>query len=154
MHHHVLPQHPQFPNSIHIIGDPHFMHISLSPGDFRWNRQNEYARKAVFYHRPVLLYCTYVLCTRGRHNISLIDDLVQLRAHKNKPTMVSAASLRAADPKMVESPASMVHASSSYACAEDGYFKRLHTASIDGDIRLDSGWFFVGFGVGGCLTRD
>ncbi len=68
--------------------------------------------------------------------------------------MASAASPRAADPKMVESPASMAHASSSYACAEDGYFKRPHTASIDGDIRLDSGWFFVGFGVGGRLTHD
>jgi hypothetical protein len=48
----------------------------------------------------------------------------------------------------------MVHASSSYAWAEDGYFKHPHTASIDGDIQLDSGWFFVGFGVGGHLTRD
>jgi hypothetical protein len=66
--------------------------------------------------------------------------------------MASAASSRATDPKMVESPASMAHASSSYACAEDGYFKRPHTVSIDGDIRLDSGWFFVGFGVGGRLT--
>jgi hypothetical protein len=48
--------------------------------------------------------------------------------------MASAASPRAANPKMVESPASMAHASSSYACAEDGYFKHPHTASIDGDI--------------------
>ncbi len=63
-------------------------------------------------------------------------------------------SSRAADPKMVETPASMAHASSSYACAEDGYFKRPHMASIDGDIWLDNGWFFVGFGVGGRLTRD
>jgi hypothetical protein len=55
---------------------------------------------------------------------------------------------------MVESPASMADASSSYACAEDGYFKRPHRVSIDGDIWLDSGWFFVGFGVGGRLTRD
>jgi hypothetical protein len=68
--------------------------------------------------------------------------------------MASAASPRAADPKMVESPASMAHASSSYACTEDGYFKRPHTASIDGDIWLDSGWFFVVFGVGGCLTSN
>jgi hypothetical protein len=63
--------------------------------------------------------------------------------------MAFAASPRASNPKMGESPASMAHASSSYACAEDGYFKRPHTASIDGDIRLDSGWLFVGFGVGG-----
>ncbi len=68
--------------------------------------------------------------------------------------MASAASPRANDPKMMESPASMVHASSSYACAEDGYFKRPDTMSIDGDIWSDSGWFFVGFGVGGRLARD
>jgi hypothetical protein len=67
--------------------------------------------------------------------------------------MASAASPRAADPKMVESPAVMAHASSFYACAEDGYFKRPHTVS-NGDIQLDSGWFFVGFGVGGRLTHD
>jgi hypothetical protein len=57
--------------------------------------------------------------------------------------MASAASPRAANPKMVESPASMAHASSSYACAEDGYFKCPHTASIDGDIWLDIGWFLL-----------
>jgi hypothetical protein len=68
--------------------------------------------------------------------------------------MMSAASPRAADPKMVESPASMAHVLSSYACAEDGYFKCFHTVSIDGDIWLDSCWFFVGFGVGGHLTQD
>ena len=68
--------------------------------------------------------------------------------------MASAALPRAPDPKMVESPASMVHASSSYACTEYGYFKRLHMMSIDGDKRSDSGWFFVGFGVGGRLTHD
>jgi hypothetical protein len=55
---------------------------------------------------------------------------------------------------MVESPASMAHASSSYACAEDGYFKRPHTASIDEDIWSEGGWFVVGFGVGGRLTHD
>ncbi len=68
--------------------------------------------------------------------------------------MASAASARAADLKMVESPASMVHASSSYACAEDGYIKRPHKASIDRDIWSDSGWIFVGFGVVGRLTHD
>ena len=66
--------------------------------------------------------------------------------------MAPAASPRATD--RVESPASMAHASYSYACAEDGYFKHPHTASIDGDIRLDSGCFFVGFEVGGHLTRN
>ena len=55
--------------------------------------------------------------------------------------MASAASPRADDPKMMEPPASMVHASSSYACAEDRYFKRPNMMSIDGDIWSDSGWF-------------
>jgi len=68
--------------------------------------------------------------------------------------MASAASPRADDPKMVELPAIMAHASSSYAYTEDGYFKHPHMTSIDGDKRLDSGWFFVGFGVGGDLTRN
>jgi hypothetical protein len=68
--------------------------------------------------------------------------------------MASAASPRAGDPKMMEPPASMAHASSSYACAEDGHFKRPDTMNIDGDIRSDSGCFFVGFGVGGRLARD
>jgi hypothetical protein len=68
--------------------------------------------------------------------------------------MASAASPRADDPKMMVSPASMVHASSSYACAEDGYFKHHDTMSIDGDIRLDSCWFFVGFGVDRRLARN
>jgi hypothetical protein len=68
--------------------------------------------------------------------------------------MASAASSRADDPKMMESPASMVHASSSYACAEDGYFKCPDTMSIGGDICSDSGWFFVGFGVGRRLARN
>jgi hypothetical protein len=68
--------------------------------------------------------------------------------------MASAASPRVDNPKMMEPPASMVHASSSYACAEDEYFKRPNTMSIDGDIWSDSGWFFVGFGVGGCLARN
>ncbi len=54
--------------------------------------------------------------------------------------MASAALPRAADPKMMESPASMVHVSSSYACAEDGYFKCPHMMSIAGDY----GWTVVG----------
>ena len=68
--------------------------------------------------------------------------------------MASAASPRADDPKMMEPPASMAHASSSYACAEDGYFKRPHLTIIDGDMRWDSGWFLVGFGVAVHLTRN
>jgi hypothetical protein len=51
--------------------------------------------------------------------------------------MASAASPRAANPKMVESPASMAHASSSYKCAEDGYFKRPQMEIL--------GWTVLGF---------
>ena len=68
--------------------------------------------------------------------------------------MASAASPRVDDSKMVESPASMAHASSSYACTEDGYFIHPLMTSIDGDKRSVSGWFFIGFGVGGDLTHD
>ncbi len=42
--------------------------------------------KLFFYHQPVPLCCTYVLCTRGRCNILLIEDLVRLRAQNtNQP---------------------------------------------------------------------
>ena len=68
--------------------------------------------------------------------------------------MASAAIPRAANPTILESSASMVHAFSSYACAQNEYFKRPHTTSIDGDKRLDSGWILVGFGVDGHLTRN
>ena len=66
-----------------------------------------------------------------------------IKGTQTQPTMASAASSRADNPKMVESPASIVHASSFYACAEDGYFKRPHRKSIDGDKRSDSGWFLL-----------
>ena len=68
--------------------------------------------------------------------------------------MASAASPRVDNPKMMESPASMVGASSSNVCAQDGYFKGPNTMSIDGDKRSDSGWFFVGLGVGRRLARN
>ncbi len=68
--------------------------------------------------------------------------------------MLSAASPRAANLKILESPPSTAHASSSYAYAQDEYFKRPHMTSIDGDERLDSGWILVGFGIGGRLTRN
>jgi hypothetical protein len=68
--------------------------------------------------------------------------------------MASAASPRAPNPKILESPASMAHASSSYPCAQDEYFKHPHKTSIDGYKRLDSGWILVGFGIGGQLTCD
>jgi hypothetical protein len=66
--------------------------------------------------------------------------------------MASAASPRAANSKILESPASTTHVSSSYACAQDEYFKHPHKTSTDGDKRLDSGWILVGFGIGGRLT--
>ena len=56
--------------------------------------------KLFFYHHPVPLYFTYVLCSRLHCNISLIEDLVRIMAQKHKPTMASAASPRAANPKM------------------------------------------------------
>ncbi len=48
-----------------------------------------------FDHLPVPLNCMYLLCTQGRCNMSLIGDLVRLRAQKHKPTMASAVSPRA-----------------------------------------------------------
>jgi hypothetical protein len=59
--------------------------------------------------------------------------------------MASAALLRATNLKIIEFPVYMVHASSSYACAEDGYFKSPHLLIIDGDVQSDSGEFFVFF---------
>ncbi len=75
-------------------------------------------QKDFFDHHSVPLLRTYVLCTWGRCNILLIEEQLRLRAQKHKLTMASAASPRVNNPKMVESPASMAHASSSYACAE------------------------------------
>jgi hypothetical protein len=60
--------------------------------------------------------------------------------------MASAASPSTANPKMAELCNHTAHASSHYACTEDGYFKRPILQNIDGDIWSDSGWFFVGFG--------
>jgi hypothetical protein len=60
--------------------------------------------------------------------------------------MALAASPGASDPKMAELCNHTAHASSHYACTEDGYFKRPILPNIDGDIWLDSGCFFVGFG--------
>jgi hypothetical protein len=82
-----------------------------------------------------------VLCTRGHHNISLIEDLVRLRPQKHKPTMAAAASPRAADPKMVESPASMAHASSSM------HAQRIGTSNVPiWRVLMEIfGWTVVGF---------
>ncbi len=68
--------------------------------------------------------------------------------------MVFDASPGTADPKMNESRVHTAQMSSDHAYAQDGYFERPHPTIIDGDKRLDSGWFFVGFGVSGRLTRD
>ena len=68
--------------------------------------------------------------------------------------MVSDASPGTANPKMNESFVHTAQMSSDRACAQDGYFKRPHLIIIDGDKRSDSGWFCVGFGVGGHFTRD
>jgi hypothetical protein len=68
--------------------------------------------------------------------------------------MVSNASPGTADPNMNKSFVHTAQMSFNSACAQDGYFKRPHPTIIDDDKRLDSGWYFVGFGVGGRLTRD
>jgi hypothetical protein len=68
--------------------------------------------------------------------------------------MASVASPRATDPKILESSPSTGHASSSYAYAQDEYFKQPHTTSIDGDKRLDSDWILVGLGIGRRLKRN
>jgi hypothetical protein len=73
---------------------------------------------------------------------------------KHNSTMVSGASPGTADPKMNESFVHTAQMSSDRACAQDGYFKPPHPTIIDDDKRSDSGWFCVGFGVGGPLTRN
>jgi hypothetical protein len=40
-----------------------------------------------------------------------------------------------------------------YACAEDGHFKHPCMLIIVGDNWLDGSGFWVGFGIGGHLTR-
>ena len=73
---------------------------------------------------------------------------------KNNSTMVSDASPGTADPKMNESFVHTAQMSYDRAFAQDGYFKRPHPTIIDDDKWSDSGWFCVGFGVGGRLTRN
>jgi hypothetical protein len=68
--------------------------------------------------------------------------------------MVSDASPGTACPKMNDLFVHMARASSYRACARDGCLKCPHLTIIDGDMRLDKGWFFVGFGDGGHLTRN
>jgi len=78
---------------------------------------------------------------------------VEVRS-KHNSTMESDASPGTADPKMNESFVHTRQMSSDCACAQDGYFKLPHPTIIDGDKRSDSGWFCVGFGIGGRFTRD
>ena len=73
---------------------------------------------------------------------------------KHNPTMASAASPSAADPKMADLCNHTAQASSSDGFSEDGYFKRPIQPNIDGDIWSVSGWVFVGFWVGRPLTRN
>jgi hypothetical protein len=73
---------------------------------------------------------------------------------KHNPTMASAASPSAADPKMADLCNHTAHVSLSDGFAEDGYFKRPIQPNIDGDIWSVNGCFFVGFWVGRPLTRD
>ena len=73
---------------------------------------------------------------------------------KHNPTMASAASPSAADPKMADLRNHMAQASSSDGFAEDGYFKRPIKPNIYGDFWSVSGWVFVGFWVDRPLTRD
>jgi hypothetical protein len=64
---------------------------------------------------------------------------------KHNSTMVSDASPGTANPKMNESFIHTANISSNRACAQDGYFNHPHLTIIDGDKRLDSGWFCIGF---------
>jgi hypothetical protein len=59
---------------------------------------------------------------------------------KHNSTMVSDASPGTATPKMNTSFIHMAHVSSNHACAQDGYLTHPHPTTIDGDMRLDSGW--------------
>jgi hypothetical protein len=68
--------------------------------------------------------------------------------------MASAASPSTADPKKTGLCNHMTQATFYHVCAEDGHFKCPIPLIIDGDIWSDSGWVFVGFGVGGHLTCD
>jgi hypothetical protein len=70
--------------------------------------------------------------------------------HKHNSTMVSDASPGTTAPalKMNESFVCMAHVSSDPACAQNGHLKRPHRAFIGGDMRWDSGWFRVVWGLG------
>ncbi len=107
---------------------------------------------------PVHKNQSCVECTIYSRDISLIYVKVRFVYVEVRPkhnsTMVSDASPGTTDPKMNESFVHTAQMSSDRACAQDGYFEGPHPTIIDDDKRSDSGWFFVGFGVGGRLTRD
>ncbi len=69
------------------------------------------------------------------------------RAHKYNSTMVSVASPGTAAPNMNKSFVHMAHVSSDHAFAQDGYLQRPHPTITDGDMRRDSDWSLVGFGM-------
>ncbi len=66
--------------------------------------------------------------------------------------MASEATPITANPKMMEVCNQTAQSTAHHTCAQDGYFKHPHTPIIDGYKWLDSGWFFLGFGMGGRLT--
>jgi hypothetical protein len=74
--------------------------------------------------------------------------------HKHNQTMVFDASPSTATPKMNKYFAHMAHVSYDCTCAQDVYLKHPHPTIFDGNMRWDSGWFLVGFGVGGHLTHN
>ncbi len=73
---------------------------------------------------------------------------------QHNSAMVSDALPGTADPKMNDSFVHMVRESSNRACVQDGCLKCPHLTIIDEDMRLDKGWFFVGFRVGGHPTSN
>ena len=59
-----------------------------------------------------------------------------------------------ANPKTKEINGSTAQTSSHHVCEEDCCLNRPNLPIIDGDMRLDSGWFWGGFEVVGHLTHD
>ncbi len=124
------------------------------PGDCWQIHQKEGAQKAVFfaYGTISLLALAYVVLYPGAlQYITIKNEVQEKKAKKHNSTMVSAASPRAANPKMVESPVSMAHAFSLYACAEDVHCKHPCMLIIVKDNWSDSSGFLVGFGISGHL---
>jgi hypothetical protein len=69
-------------------------------------------------------------------------------------SIISAASPRAAGPKIVEKCNHTTQASANHACADDGIIRCPHPLIIDGDIQV-ARWLVVGWIlVGGHLTHN